>query len=33
VCFTERTKDVIRIFSARLATKKEHKDYEENLNR
>jgi hypothetical protein len=32
VCFTERDKDVIRIFSARLATKKERKDYEENIN-
>lgn len=33
VCFTERTQDVIRIFSARLVTKKEHKDYEENTTR
>ena len=33
VCFTEVAKDVIRILSARLATKKERKDYEENLNR
>lgn len=33
VCFTERTSDVIRIISARLATRKERKDYEENLNR
>jgi len=33
VCFTEVAKDTIRIFSARLATKKEHKDYEENRNR
>ena len=32
VCFTERAPDVIRIFSARLATRKERKDYEENLN-
>ena len=31
VCFTERTKGIIRIFSARLATRKERKDYEENL--
>jgi uncharacterized DUF497 family protein len=30
VCFTERTEAVIRVFSARLATKKERKDYEEN---
>lgn len=30
VCFTERARDVIRIFSARLATKKERRDYEEN---
>ncbi len=29
VCFTEGT-DVIRIFSARLATPRERKDYEEN---
>ena len=32
VCFTERTQDVIRILSARLTTKRERKDYEENLN-
>ena len=32
VCFTERTEDVIRIFSARLPTKDERKDYEENTN-
>ena len=32
VCFTERGKDVVRIFSARLATKKERKNYEENKN-
>jgi uncharacterized protein len=31
VCFAERAKDVIRIFSARLAGRKERKDYEENL--
>jgi hypothetical protein len=30
VCFTERVQDTIRIFSARSATKREHKDYEEN---
>ena len=30
VCFTERVEDVVRIFSARLATKKEGEDYEEN---
>jgi len=29
VCFTER-KDAVRIFSARKASKKERKDYEEN---
>ena len=29
VCFTER-KETIRIINARKATKKEHKDYEEN---
>jgi len=33
VCFTERAQDVVRIFSARLATQKERKDYEENRNR
>jgi uncharacterized DUF497 family protein len=33
VCFTERAPDLVRIFSARLATKKERKDYEENCNR
>lgn len=33
VCFTERARDVIRIFSARLATKKERRDYEENTIR
>ena len=32
VCFTERTNDVIRVFSARPATRKERKDYEENIN-
>jgi len=30
VCFTERVENLIRIFSARKATKKERKDYEEN---
>jgi uncharacterized DUF497 family protein len=30
VCFTERLQDVIRIFSARGATKRERNDYEEN---
>ncbi len=30
VCFTERAKGIVRIFSARLATRKECKDYEEN---
>lgn len=29
-CFTEVAKDVVRIFSTRLATKKERKAYEEN---
>jgi uncharacterized DUF497 family protein len=33
VCFTERTPDAVRIFSARLATKRERKDYEENRDR
>ena len=32
VCFTERTEDVIRIFSARHATKNERQDYEENTS-
>ena len=31
VCFTERPKEIIRIISARLPTKKERKDYEENV--
>lgn len=30
VCFTERALERVRIFSARLTTKKERKDYEEN---
>jgi len=29
ICFTERAEDLIRIFSARLASKREQKDYEE----
>jgi uncharacterized DUF497 family protein len=33
VCFTERSKGAVRIFSARLATKKERKDYEEKRKR
>ena len=33
VCFTERRPDVVRIFSARLATRNERKDYEKNCNR
>lgn len=32
-CFTERVEDMIRIFSARVATKRERMDYEENSNR
>jgi len=31
VCFTERRQRVIRIFSARPATKKERQDYEESI--
>ena len=31
VCFSERRDDVVRIFSARPATKREREDYEENL--
>jgi len=30
VCFVERLEDVVRIISARLATRQEIKDYEEN---
>ena len=30
VCFTERVRGIIRIFSARLVTRKERRDYEEN---
>ena len=33
VCFVERVVDVVRIISARLATKKECEDYEENAKR
>ena len=32
VCFTERDPDLIRITSARRATKREHRDYEESRN-
>jgi uncharacterized protein len=32
VSFTERQPDILRIISARLATRKEIKDYEENNN-
>ena len=32
VSFTERSKKMIRIISARLPTKKERKDYEETVN-
>ena len=32
VCFIEHKKEVIRLFSARRATKKEKADYEENAN-
>ena len=32
VCFTERIQDLIRIFSARLATKRERQAYEENAS-
>jgi uncharacterized DUF497 family protein len=31
VSFTEREPDIVRIISARLATRKEIKDYEENI--
>lgn len=31
VCFTEKAKDLIRIISARPATKKERENYEENI--
>ena len=32
VCFTERAGNIVRIFSARLAAKKEREDYEQNAN-
>ena len=32
VSFTERAQNIIRIISARLATRQESKDYEENAN-
>ncbi len=32
ICFTEKAEDIVRIFSARLATKRERQDYEENAN-
>jgi uncharacterized protein len=32
VCFVERLEDVVRIISARPATRQEIKDYEENAN-
>ena len=32
VCFAERRNERIRIISARLSTRKERKDYEENVN-
>ena len=31
VCFTERARDHVRIFSVRLASRRERKDYEENV--
>lgn len=33
VCFVERHEDIIRIITARPATKQEKKDYEENAHR
>lgn len=33
ICFAERPKEMIRVISARLPTKKERKDYEETVNR
>ncbi|HUQ32543.1 MAG TPA: BrnT family toxin [Pyrinomonadaceae bacterium] len=30
VCFTESSEDTVRIYSARLATRNERRDYEEN---
>jgi uncharacterized DUF497 family protein len=32
VCFVERLQDIVRIISARPATRQEIKDYEENAN-
>jgi uncharacterized protein len=32
VCFTEHSEDIVRIISARQATKTERKDYEKNAN-
>jgi uncharacterized DUF497 family protein len=32
VCFTEREADRVRIFSARMVTRQEQKDYEENVS-
>lgn len=32
VNFTERSGEVLRVISARLATKKERKDYEDNIS-
>ncbi len=32
IIFTERKQNLIRLINARVATKKERKDYEENLN-
>ncbi|HKZ02950.1 MAG TPA: BrnT family toxin [Pyrinomonadaceae bacterium] len=32
VCFTERDENIVRIFSAQLATKRELGDYEEKAN-
>lgn len=32
VCFTEKPGEIIRIISARLPTKREWKDYEENIS-
>lgn len=31
VCFTERPKEIIHIITAREATRRERKDYEENI--
>lgn len=33
VCFVERLQDIVRIFSARPATRQEIKDYEENARK